>query len=219
MGYKRGSIVSASAPVQIIYKVFFFDFFFFKQKTAYEIGWCDWSSDVCSSDLQLNRNAFPSRRCEASDSSRGRSALPIAGSLAAAAMPSRRVDLPEPFSPTKKVTGRWSDRESSVRIAGTVKGKALSSPPRRLTEARWIELTAPTYLRREVFHGAYKRAWRNHQRDAAKALTHNGARYGTCPCESVEGEALCPKRIQSQARDPWARRPTSPTPSFVWGHR
>src|SRR6187549_4183827 len=28
-----------------------FFFFFFKQKTAYEIGWCDWSSDVCSSDL------------------------------------------------------------------------------------------------------------------------------------------------------------------------
>ena len=26
-------------------------FFFFKQKTAYEIKECDWSSDVCSSDL------------------------------------------------------------------------------------------------------------------------------------------------------------------------
>ena len=26
-------------------------FFFFKQKTAYEIVDCDWSSDVCSSDL------------------------------------------------------------------------------------------------------------------------------------------------------------------------
>src|SRR5213596_4251641 len=26
-------------------------FFFFKQKTAYEIRPCDWSSDVCSSDL------------------------------------------------------------------------------------------------------------------------------------------------------------------------
>ena len=25
--------------------------FFFKQKTAYEIDHCDWSSDVCSSDL------------------------------------------------------------------------------------------------------------------------------------------------------------------------
>ena len=29
-------------------------FFFFKQKTAYEIGTGDWSSDVCSSDLNLN---------------------------------------------------------------------------------------------------------------------------------------------------------------------
>ena len=27
------------------------EFFFFKQKTAYEIVDCDWSSDVCSSDL------------------------------------------------------------------------------------------------------------------------------------------------------------------------
>ena len=31
--------------------MFFFFFFFFKQKTAYEIVDCDWSSDVCSSDL------------------------------------------------------------------------------------------------------------------------------------------------------------------------
>ena len=29
-------------------------FFFFKQKTAYEIYQCDWSSDVCSSDLALS---------------------------------------------------------------------------------------------------------------------------------------------------------------------
>ena len=31
--------------------VVYFFFFFFKQKTAYEIRNCDWSSDVCSSDL------------------------------------------------------------------------------------------------------------------------------------------------------------------------
>ena len=31
--------------------------FFFKQKTAYEFLTCDWSSDVCSSDL-LKSNAF-----------------------------------------------------------------------------------------------------------------------------------------------------------------
>ena len=30
---------------------FVFFVFFFKQKTAYEIYQCDWSSDVCSSDL------------------------------------------------------------------------------------------------------------------------------------------------------------------------
>ena len=30
---------------------FLFFVFFFKQKTAYEIYQCDWSSDVCSSDL------------------------------------------------------------------------------------------------------------------------------------------------------------------------
>ena len=31
-------------------------FFFFKQKTAYEIYQCDWSSDVCSSDLITNED-------------------------------------------------------------------------------------------------------------------------------------------------------------------
>ena len=35
----------------MVYVEFFFFFFFFKQKTAYEIKECDWSSDVCSSDL------------------------------------------------------------------------------------------------------------------------------------------------------------------------
>src|SRR3546814_3903467 len=34
------------------YDVFFF--FFFKQKTAYEVRISDWSSDVCSSDLLAN---------------------------------------------------------------------------------------------------------------------------------------------------------------------
>src|SRR3546814_7251272 len=39
-------------------------FFFFKQKTAYEMRISDWSSDVCSSDLssRLRYEAFRSRR-------------------------------------------------------------------------------------------------------------------------------------------------------------
>src|ERR1044072_8663140 len=38
--------------------------FFFKKKTAYEIYQCDWSSDVCSSDLVRDRGliwALPQR--------------------------------------------------------------------------------------------------------------------------------------------------------------
>src|SRR3546814_12502375 len=39
-----------------------FVFFFFKQKTAYEMRISDWSSDVCSSDLALKRAAARLRR-------------------------------------------------------------------------------------------------------------------------------------------------------------
>src|SRR3546814_6659274 len=40
-------------------------FFFFKQKTAYEMRISDWSSDVCSSDLNLcrRRRVEAARRC------------------------------------------------------------------------------------------------------------------------------------------------------------
>src|SRR3546814_8378867 len=39
--------------------VFMFFVFFFKQKTAYEMRISDWSSDVCSSDLQKRYEAAP----------------------------------------------------------------------------------------------------------------------------------------------------------------
>ena len=41
-----------------LYSVSFF--FFFKQKTAYEIGTGDWSSDVCSSDLLVDKETVDS---------------------------------------------------------------------------------------------------------------------------------------------------------------
>src|SRR3546814_9725259 len=46
--------VVSDVSVFVIYCSFFsvcFYFFFFKQKTAYEMRISDWSSDVCSSDL------------------------------------------------------------------------------------------------------------------------------------------------------------------------
>src|SRR3546814_7991985 len=42
-------------------------FFFFKQKTAYEMRISDWSSDVCSSDLgarRARRSLLPASGCE-----------------------------------------------------------------------------------------------------------------------------------------------------------
>src|SRR3546814_5290176 len=38
------------------------DFFFFKQKTAYEMRISDWSSDVCSSDLRVVRHVAGDER-------------------------------------------------------------------------------------------------------------------------------------------------------------
>src|SRR3546814_8939852 len=41
--------------------VFYVCFFFFKQKTAYEMRISDWSSDVCSSDLKMVVDATTDR--------------------------------------------------------------------------------------------------------------------------------------------------------------
>src|SRR3546814_4459352 len=40
-------------PVWVVCMFSLASFFFFKQKTAYEMRISDWSSDVCSSDLRL----------------------------------------------------------------------------------------------------------------------------------------------------------------------
>src|SRR3546814_5249936 len=44
------NIISISIGHQLI--MTYLSFFFFKQKTAYEMRISDWSSDVCSSDLE-----------------------------------------------------------------------------------------------------------------------------------------------------------------------
>src|SRR3546814_10525627 len=53
--------------IDILMCFMFFLFFFFKQKTAYEMRISDWSSDVCSSDLDTRILALmfeaPTHRC------------------------------------------------------------------------------------------------------------------------------------------------------------
>src|SRR5687767_9606249 len=49
----------------------------------------------------------------------------MVGSPAATAIPSRSVDLPEPFSPTKNVTAVGSSTVSSARTTGTENGNVF----------------------------------------------------------------------------------------------
>src|SRR3546814_3600065 len=51
MFYSTCSVIFCFYSVLTCSCFFFFFFFFFKQKTAYEMRISDWSSDVCSSDL------------------------------------------------------------------------------------------------------------------------------------------------------------------------
>src|SRR5213075_1082924 len=74
-------------------------FFFFKQKTAYEITRRDWSSDVCSSDLQLPSSVDPQAQ---------------QGQFGA----DPRVDPPkiQPFSPSPQFA-RWGSGDHSFVTA------------------------------------------------------------------------------------------------------
>src|SRR3546814_4627799 len=44
-------LIGFRLSVASVVKIYIVNFFFFKQKTAYEMRISDWSSDVCSSDL------------------------------------------------------------------------------------------------------------------------------------------------------------------------
>src|SRR3546814_4966135 len=95
--------MTISTFVVFIY-VLFFVFFFFKQKTAYEMRISDWSSDVCSSDLdRRGRSGTRHLRC------RGSEALcPAPGTEAA-----KRILGPRPLrrDTTPPEIGRASCRE------------------------------------------------------------------------------------------------------------
>src|SRR3546814_1512618 len=77
-------------------------FFFFKQKTAYELRISDWSSDVCSSDLADDR-AQPARlvpgAARAGARLLPRDFLRIAHGRASARHPRRRTAAPGPEWP------------------------------------------------------------------------------------------------------------------------
>src|SRR5881628_3948455 len=86
-------------------KIAFMGFFFFKQKTAYEMSVSDWSLDVCSSDLARAavaparlRHVVPPGHVEQADLDRGRVAArrdpALHQRLRAERSPADEVDLP-----------------------------------------------------------------------------------------------------------------------------
>src|SRR3546814_4020031 len=57
------SLVDNTNLYEVLMNVYIYDFFFFKQKTAYEMRIIDWSSDVCSSDLNIVHRRMPTNKC------------------------------------------------------------------------------------------------------------------------------------------------------------
>src|SRR3546814_20304197 len=117
-------------------------FFFFKQKTAYEMRISDWSSDVCSSDLSRDDRA---------DGARPRTGARGRGELDASARAHRHLALyPHPAD------GRADDRALSRRAGGSVADRrvhlfatcALERPAQRRTEAAPRTLLAGSDKRR-----------------------------------------------------------------------
>src|SRR3546814_1411786 len=84
-------------------------FFFFKQKTAYEMRISDWSSDVCSSDLIQNSLDAVSLYLDGKDADPPAS-IETEGELAALAYPLRQMVKAAQLIRQEKI-GRASCRE------------------------------------------------------------------------------------------------------------
>src|SRR3546814_9409846 len=103
-------------------------FFFFKQKTAYEMRISDWSSDVCSSDLGAQlQERFVRKHPE-------RPRYPKAATVAAGTTairhqrilldPHRVLELEHLHRRVRQVLGRVGDRLDTILVAATAPGPA-----------------------------------------------------------------------------------------------
>src|SRR3546814_8544829 len=102
-------------------------FFFFKQKTAYEMRISDWSSDVCSSDLRALCLGPASRHRKGT---RGRSQRAWRGCRAA------------PLPPAGPDSGGDGNRRLACRISSADVVDSLSARPRGLQDDRLEEHTS-----------------------------------------------------------------------------
>src|SRR3546814_3958206 len=102
-------------------------FFFFKQKTAYEVRISDWSSDVCSSDLYL---AAPVAMCTMRP--HPRAIMPPKTALVNSIGDSRPVSIPERQSSEVMPlqSGVYGGGEQvATRMSGSGQASRISSRP------------------------------------------------------------------------------------------
>src|SRR3546814_12603196 len=117
-------------------------FFFFKQKTAYEMRISDWSSDVCSSDLEAARP--PTRKAEVAEARPSTMSItaglrgspcttPRNGQWRAIQSPFPAVKPERPSSAGPPTTGAKERKASSSRAANQPESPARggTSKPQR----------------------------------------------------------------------------------------
>src|SRR3546814_7277373 len=140
-------------------------FFFFKQKTAYEMRISDWSSDVCSSDLWAWAKS-PSRRrrtsCACSTRYRARR-LPTVG----------RPDAPDAGAPMKVTILGCGASPGVPRIDG-VWGDCDPAEPKR-SEEHTSELQSLMRISYAVF--CLKKKKKLHKQLTSMSLTINNDIY------------------------------------------
>src|SRR3546814_5228749 len=110
-------------------------FFFFKQKTAYEMRIRDWSSDVCSSDLRDNGrpttpgppNAQPPHR----PARRGQRLREAAAGHARGRLPARLLAEEAAADPQRAPRLRLADRTRGPRRPGLRGRRAVAPGPAR----------------------------------------------------------------------------------------
>src|SRR3546814_16553511 len=135
--------------VCIFYILVRFFFFFFKQKTAYEMRISDWSSDVCSSDLRLlDRHAVAvpggqhlGERLRAAEQARAHATRLVA----AAFHVGPGDDLERPARPDAGALHRLQHLKTRQPAVGTAK-LAANSDERRVGSAvvtEWRSARAP----------------------------------------------------------------------------
>src|SRR3546814_11253179 len=117
-------------------------FFFFKQKTAYEMRISDWSSDVCSSDLDGTVTPLFAERID-----------PVASPALAESL--RRAPEPLAAAPLIHVESsdaRWTPWEVYLRKLGLARGTARSGS-RDLRFTNYVQATQAALAGRGVMLG------------------------------------------------------------------